>query len=68
MSINAYVELAAEFLEHLWPETVIQRISADCPKEYLVAPLWLLEKNIVLKRIEDTLTQKDGFQGKLYKE
>ncbi|MBN3039101.1 MAG: TIGR01212 family radical SAM protein [Candidatus Omnitrophica bacterium] len=68
MSINEYVDLATEFLEHLWPQTVIQRISADCPKEYLVAPLWLLEKNIVLQKIEDKIAEKESFQGKLYKE
>ena len=67
LTLQEYVSLATEFLEYLWPQTVIQRLSADCPRKYLVEPLWILEKNKVLKEIEDTLLREDRFQGKLYK-
>jgi radical SAM superfamily enzyme len=43
-------------------------MSADCPKELLVAPEWILDKNKVLKTIEDKLSAEDRFQGRLYKE
>ena len=64
LELEEYIDLAVKFLEYLWPETVIQRISADCPKDLLVAPLWILDKSKVLRGIE----QKDTFQGRLYKE
>ncbi|MBU1146831.1 MAG: TIGR01212 family radical SAM protein [Candidatus Omnitrophica bacterium] len=64
LELEEYIDLAVKFLEHLWPETVIQRISADCPRDLLVAPLWILDKSKVLAGIE----QKDTFQGRLYKE
>ncbi|MCK4591795.1 MAG: hypothetical protein KAT86_08580, partial [Candidatus Latescibacteria bacterium] len=58
MELEEYVDLAAEFLEYLSPNTVIQRISADCPKEWLVAPLWISDKHRVLRRIEERVTEK----------
>jgi hypothetical protein len=68
MKLNEYVSLAADFLEYLWPNTVIQRITADCPRELLVGPSWILEKNKVIEKIENALLKEDKFQGRLYKE
>jgi len=67
LKLDEYVNLATDFLEYLWPETVIQRITADCPPELLIAPLWLTEKNKVLKEIDNTLFKKDKFQGRFFK-
>jgi hypothetical protein len=67
LELDEYVSLVSEFLEYLWPNTVIQRISADCPRHLLVAPLWIIEKDRLLKKIEETLLRKDTFQGRLYK-
>ncbi len=66
LELDEYVNLAVEFLEYLSPQTVIQRLSADCPPELLVAPLWIGEKNKVFKKIEDTLLKENRFQGRLY--
>ncbi len=65
-----YVDLLVNFLERLWPQTVIQRMSADCPHELLVSPRWIVDKNKfeVLKAIEDKLVVENKFQGRLYKE
>ncbi|MFH1239032.1 MAG: TIGR01212 family radical SAM protein [bacterium] len=67
LELEEYVDLAAGFLEYLWPQTVIQRLTADCPWKLLVAPLWLMEKNKVLKEIEQKLVNEGKFQGRLYK-
>ncbi len=64
LQLDEYVSLAVEFLEYLWPETIIQRISAECPREFLVGPLWILEKNKVLSEIEKRLLEENRFQGK----
>lgn len=68
MKLDEYVSLAADFLEYLWPNTVIQRITADCPRELLAGPFWILEKNKVIEKIENALLKEDRFQGRLYKE
>ena len=64
LELDEYAGLVAEFLRHLAPDTVIQRVSADCPEDLLVGPKWILNKGEVLERIDDRLARKDIFQGK----
>ncbi len=66
LEINEYINLVASFIENLAPSTVIQRISADCPPDLLIAPKWLHEKVKVLKSIDDYLEKSGIFQGKQY--
>ena len=66
LKFEEYLDLVVEFLEYLWPETVIQRITADCSREFLVEPLWLLERDRLLKKTENALSQRNTFQGKFY--
>jgi len=63
MDLEEYVELAAEFLEYLSPRTVIQRISAECPREWLVGPRWISDKQKVLRKIEEKMRHKGISQG-----
>ncbi len=67
LGLDEYVSLVTEFLEYLRPDTVIQRITADCPREFLAGPLWILDKNKVLERVEDILLKEGKFQGRLYR-
>ena len=67
LEMDRYIKLLIGFLEHLWPKTIIQRVTADCPKEFLVAPDWISEKNKVQLKIDKMLAEKDTFQGRLYK-
>lgn len=66
LELNEYIDLATNFLEYMWPNTTIQRITADCPKDLLISPEWILNKNKVLQGIEKKLIGKNTFQGKLY--
>ncbi len=66
LELDEYVDLAVEFLEYLWPNTVIQRMTADCPEELLIAPLWVREKNKVLNEIDKRFLKKNTFQGAKY--
>ncbi len=66
LTLQEYINIVVDFLEYLWPQTVIQRISADCPSKFLVAPLWILDKAKVLSCIEDSLKRQAKFQGRLY--
>jgi uncharacterized protein len=59
-----YVQIVCEFLEHLRPEMVIHRLSGDAPPDYLVAPLWCLDKPALLRAIHDELERRDSWQGK----
>lgn len=68
LSLEEYADFTCGFLEYLWPETMIQRITADCPKEYLAAPLWILDKHKVTRKIENKLESEKKYQGRLFKE
>lgn len=66
LEMEEYIDLCTRFLEHLWTETVIQRITADCPKEFLVGPMWILQKGKVLEGIDAKLLMENRFQGRLW--
>jgi radical SAM superfamily enzyme len=43
---------------------VIHRLSGDAPPDYLVAPLWCLDKPSLLRAIHAELERRDSWQGK----
>jgi len=65
LQFEEYTRLVTEFLEYLWPDTVVQRLTADCPKELLIAPDWILQKSRVLEEIDRALVKESRFQGRL---
>lgn len=58
-----YVGLVCDFLERLPPEMVIHRLNGDAPPDYLVAPLWCLDKPNLLQAIQEELARRDTWQG-----
>ncbi len=58
-----YVDLVADFLERLHPDTEIHRLTGDGPRDLLLAPLWSLNKWEVLNAIDDELRRRDSRQG-----
>lgn len=61
---DEYVGLVCDFVERLPAEMVIHRLSGDAPPEYLVAPLWCLDKSALLAAIDAELLRRDSWQGK----
>jgi radical SAM superfamily enzyme len=59
-----YVGLVADFLERMPATNVIHRLTGDAPPDYLIAPLWCLDKAGLLRDIQDELTKRDSWQGK----
>jgi uncharacterized protein len=64
---DEYVQIVCDFLERLRPDMVIHRLSGDAPPDYLVAPLWCLDKPALLRAIHDELERRDSWQGKKMK-
>lgn len=58
-----YVGLAVDFIERLHPETLIQRLTGDGPRDLLLAPLWSLNKWEVLNAIDEELERRGSCQG-----
>jgi radical SAM protein (TIGR01212 family) len=58
-----YVQLVCDFLERLPSRLVIHRLNGDAPPDYLVAPLWCLDKPGLLRAIDAELARRDSWQG-----
>jgi radical SAM protein (TIGR01212 family) len=61
---DEYVSIVCDFLERLPPTMVIQRLSGEAPPDFLVAPLWCLDKPGLLRAIDEELIKRDSWQGK----
>ncbi|HNS33142.1 MAG TPA: TIGR01212 family radical SAM protein [bacterium] len=60
---NRYVETLALLITQLCPETVIQRLTADCSERLLVAPGWLNDKERLLRAVEEKMEKDNLTQG-----
>lgn len=61
---STYVDWAVQILERLPRTTVIERLSAHAPPEYLLGPKWCLEGSRVRLEIEQELKRRETWQGK----
>ncbi|MCM8769436.1 MAG: TIGR01212 family radical SAM protein, partial [Candidatus Omnitrophica bacterium] len=61
-----YARLAGQFLEYLWPQTVILRLTGECRPDLLVAPNWVNQKHLVVREIENWLAAHQTYQGARY--
>ena len=62
-----YVDLVCDFLEHIPPQMVIQRLTGDPHPEELAAPQWSRRKTDTLQLIHKTLLERDTWQGLKYR-
>jgi uncharacterized protein len=67
LGFDEYVNLVADFLEHLSPYVLIQRLSKDCGLEIKLAPEWNTYRNIVTPAVEKALRARGTRQGSKYK-
>lgn len=65
LSLEEYILLVIAFLERTSSKTVIQRLTAECPPDLLIAPDWINEKGRIIGEIERHLVDMNTFQGKL---
>jgi uncharacterized protein len=64
LSQEEYIDLIIDLLEHLDPEIVIHRLTAEREREIFFAPIWALNKLAVLNSITDKMKISGSFQGK----
>lgn len=68
VTFDDYVRLATYVITHISPEIILHRITGDCPRDMLVAPLWNENKNTVISAIQTKLKQDGLYQGIYYKQ
>ena len=63
ISLNAYLSIAADLIEHTPPEVVYHRVTGTCSPDILLAPAWCAKKWAVLNGIENELRLRCSYQG-----
>lgn len=63
MEKEAYIETVAEQIRLFPPETVMERLTGDGDRRYLLAPLWSRDKRSVLGGIDHQLRGWNAVQG-----
>ena len=67
LEFEDYMDNLIYIITHLNPNFVIHRITADSPKDILIAPSWNTHKKWVLNELDKRLKENDLWQGKFYK-
>ena len=65
-SLDEYAQCAADFLEVLSPETVVERLAGEASAEFLLAPDWTGVKHAGRNAIENELRRRGSWQGKFF--
>ncbi|MGB4626421.1 MAG: TIGR01212 family radical SAM protein, partial [Erysipelotrichaceae bacterium] len=66
LSKEQYVTIVAKQLSYLREDIIIERLTGDGLKEYLLAPMWTLKKVSVINDIDKKMVELDLYQGKNY--
>ncbi|MBQ3543981.1 MAG: TIGR01212 family radical SAM protein [Lachnospiraceae bacterium] len=66
LTMDEYIFILGECIEHLRPDIIIHRMTGDGAKKELIAPLWSADKKNVLNSINRYFNKNDITQGKRY--
>ena len=62
-SLEEYVDSAIYIITHISPNITIHRLTGDCPRDMLVAPLWNKDKNEIINTIVYKMQENGLSQG-----
>lgn len=66
-TLSEFVEAAVYALTHIHEDTVIHRLTGDCPRDALVAPSWNADKGAIIDAINERMESEDLTQGVFFK-
>ncbi len=64
MDRATYVQTVVDFLERLPPSAVVERVSGDAPRDFLLGPDWSLDKSGTLAALQQEFVRRDTRQGR----
>lgn len=67
MEKGDYINLVCDQLEILPPEMVVHRLTGDGKRDEMIGPMWSLKKWEVLNSIDNTMKERNSYQGIKYK-
>ena len=66
-SVDEYIELIAEYIQHLRQDLVLERFVSQSPAEFLIGPKWGLKNYEFTNKLVNYLNQNGIYQGMLVK-
>lgn len=66
LSEEAYLELVVAALRYLRPDMTVHRLTAEAPRDILVAPQWCIYKRQVLNHLQKLLRESGAYQGEFW--
>ena len=66
-SLDEYAKIAAKALAVIPADTVIHRLTGDCPRDMLIAPEWNADKHKIIEKIKEHMEENALKQGVHYK-
>ena len=66
-SVDEYIELIAEYIQHLRQDLVLERFVSQSPAEFLIGPKWGLKNYEFTNKLVNYLKQNGIYQGMLVK-
>ena len=65
-SVDEYIDLVIDYVEHLRPDLILERFVSQSPKELLIAPDWGLKNYEFTSRVQKRMKERGAYQGKAY--
>ncbi len=63
LTYQQYLEMIIDFLTHLHPQIIIQRLFSESPENILIAPEWKEDMSYFLDDLEKEMSSRALFQG-----
>lgn len=66
--VPEYIDFITDVVERLRPDIVVERIAGEVPPRFLAVPAWCsLRNDQLLNLFEKNLSERDTWQGRLYR-
>ena len=65
-SPEEYVSLLVDYLPRLRSDIVLERFTAQCPEDLLIAPRWGMKNHELVALLKKEMRRRGVFQGQLY--
>ncbi|MFV0506092.1 MAG: TIGR01212 family radical SAM protein [Bacteroidales bacterium] len=65
LSLEEYIDICIQYLEHLSPHIVIQRFTSQAPSDMLIAPKWGVKNFEFTDKLVKELHKRNSYQGRL---
>ena len=63
-SVDEYIDLVIDYIEHLRPDLVLERFVSQSPKELLIAPDWGVKNYEFTEKVKKRMRERNAWQGK----